>query len=77
MRNIMIYAKGLNDKKFNALSSLERLTYAPNLMHAVLIPEEKKDRLIEWANSIEDACKKYSIKIELRYYKKPAFYSVG
>jgi hypothetical protein len=77
MKNILVYCKGINDNKFNALSSLQRLTYAPNLMHAALFPEDKKDRLIEWANSVEDACKKHSIKIELRYYKKPAFHKVG
>lgn len=77
MKNIIVYAKGKKDKKFNALSSLKDLTYAPNLMHACLIPEDKKARLIEWANDLEGLCKKHAVKIELRYYKKPAFYSVG
>lgn len=77
MKNILVYVKTKNDKKFNALSSLRNFTYAPSLMYACLIPEDKKDRLIHWANQFKEICIKNEVKIELRYYKRKSFYSVG
>jgi len=73
----LVYAKGKDDKKFNALSSLRDLTYAPNLMYAVLIPADKLDRLKEWCQEIESACKSEGIQIQLRYYGGKIIHQVG
>lgn len=77
MKNILVYVKTPKDKKFKALSSLKNFTYATSLAYACLIPENKKETLIEWAEHFKELCIKNSVKIELRYYKKPAFYKVG
>lgn len=77
MKNILVYVKTPKDKKFNALSSLKNFTYAPSLAYACLVSEDKKQRLIDWAEHYKELCIKNNVQIELRYYKKPAFYKVG
>ena len=76
-KNILVYAKGPNDKKFNALSSIQKMTYAPNLMYACLFPYEKLERLKEWCESVKEICLEHKIQIELRTYKGKAIYKVG
>jgi len=65
-KNILVYIKGKEMKKFEAISSIEKLTIAPTLMYATLIPWVKKDRLIEWVKTNEDFFKSNEIKIQLR-----------
>lgn len=77
MKNILVYVKTPQDKKFTALSSLKNFTYAPALMYACLFPYDKLDRLKEWANSFNELCIKNNVSIELRHYKGKAIYRVN
>ena len=77
MKNILVYVKTKDDKKFNALSSLKNFTYAPTLMYASIFPGEKLERLKEWADNFKDLCIKNNVQIELRHYKGKAIYRVG
>lgn len=76
-KNILVYVKTKEDKKFNALQSLKNFTYAPTLMYAALFPYEKLERLKEWADHFKELCIKNEVKIELRHYKGKAIYKVG
>lgn len=74
---ILVYVKTENDKRFNALSSLQKFTYAPTLMYAVLIPHNKLDTLKQWCDNLKHVCIKNNVKIELRQYKGKVLYKVG
>lgn len=50
--NYILYAKGADNKKFQAIGSLKKMTYAPNLLYAALIPESRLERLKEFCNHI-------------------------
>lgn len=76
MKNIIVYVKTPKDKKFTALASLEKFTYAPTLMYACLIPYNKLDRLKLWADSFKELCIKNNVQIELRHYKGKAIHTV-
>ena len=77
MKNILVYVKTPQDKKFNALSSLERFTYAPTLMHASIFPYHNLEALKNWADSFKSLCLKNNIQIQLRHYKGKEIYKVG
>jgi hypothetical protein len=75
--NLMVYVKTKN--KFEPLSSLQNLTFAPNLMYACLIPFEKLETLKNWANSQADLFIKYNYSLQIRSSKdrKKVLYQIN
>ena len=64
--NIMVYLKTNISGKFEALQSLKTFTIAPNLMHVALFPYEKLEKVKEYINQYETACKQYNYTIQIR-----------
>ena len=64
--NIMVYFKTNISGKFEALQSLKTFTIAPNLMCAALFPYEKLEKVKEYINQYETACKQYNYTIQIR-----------
>jgi len=67
--NVMVYVKGSQSKKFEAVQSLKTLTIAPNLMYAALFPYEKIERLKSWIDENSEIAKKYNIAFQIRSSK--------
>lgn len=64
--NIMVYLKTKLSGKFEAVQSLKTFTIAPNLMYAALFPYEKLERVKEFINQYETACKQYNYTLQIR-----------
>lgn len=64
--NIMVYLKTNISGKFEAIQSLKTFTIAPNLMYAALYPYEKLERVKEYINQYEDACKHGNCTLQIR-----------
>lgn len=65
-KNLMVYMKLSDMKKFEPLQSIKEFKFAPNLMYACLIPYDKLDRLKEWMNQFEPICKKQNAVMQIR-----------
>lgn len=64
--NIMVYLKTNISNKFEALQSLKNFSIAPNLMYAVVFPYEKLERVKEYINQYETACKEHDYTLQIR-----------
>jgi len=64
--NIMVYLKTNISGKFEAVQSLKTFSIAPNLMYAVLFPYEKLERVKEFINQYEVACKQHNYTLQIR-----------
>jgi hypothetical protein len=64
--NLMVYVKTKESKTFNALSSLQDMIFASNLMYACLIPFEKLQILKDWSNQFNELSLKEGVTIQIR-----------
>jgi len=72
--NTIIYIKNKETKdRYQAISSLKNLTYAPTLMYAALIPIDKKDRIKEWAEHVKKCFPYLSIQLRVATKNKVLF----
>ena len=65
-RNLMVYVKIKDSKKFSPLSSLKDFTVTNDLMYACLLPFEKLQALKEWANEFSELSIKEGVTIQIR-----------